>query len=223
MFQFQLPYREAIKIAKKLAHSVAKEEHRRWSLQGFYLTREQDGNHYAISTDGRKLTKIKINPVYGEEGAIMKLPFPAMIFPAVALKQIEQIKLASSDKSRRFVMFKIDNLDYRIELDDLVFVGRLHGGEYPDYQRIVPDYKSFTNQYGTEGFSPVYLAEIMKAASYDAEQFKATATPVRFFFEAGNAGVILEERDPDILYVVYPMRARGFPEHKHEQAGQPAA
>jgi DNA polymerase III sliding clamp (beta) subunit (PCNA family) len=212
MFQFALPYREAIKIAKKLAHSISTEE-TRYYLNGIFI-HKTDGKHIAVSTDGHMLSKIELLVDDSYEGE-----FPSVIFPAQVVKQIEQIKLAASEKKNAVVLISIDAnaLRYEIDCRGQTSGGRLIDGHFPDYTRVIPaDWKSFTNEYGGQGFSPLYLAAIMKAASFNAETFKADTRPVRMFFQGGNAAII-QETDPAVLYIIMPLRA-AFPQHKHPVA-----
>jgi DNA polymerase III sliding clamp (beta) subunit (PCNA family) len=230
MFQFSIPYREAIKIAKKLAHSMSTEE-TRYYLKGFFMHQAADGKHYAVSTDGHMLTRIQINPKYGEEPdptAIATMPkqkveFPAVIFPAQAVKQIEGIKVKASEKDKSFVTFRVQREGeavlrhrYEIECGDYLGSGKLIEGTYPDYQRIIPsNWRQYTNTYqgqtslgnGQEcGFAARYLARIMKAASYDADHFKEGHGAVQFHFDGASAAVVTERNDKSVLYIIMPTR-----------------
>lgn len=206
MITFSLQYREAIKIAKKLAHSMSNEE-TRYYLKGFFMHKNSDGKHFAVSTDGHRLTRIEVNPVYEGE-------FPSVIFPREAVKQIVGIKLSAADKKKQLVTFQIDGLKYQIECLGQVAGGKLVDGTFPDYSRTIPaGYKDYTNEYRTEGFSSVYLAEVMEAASYDADHFKASSRAVRILFQGGYPAVILEE-DATVLYILMPRRS-SFPLHEH--------
>jgi DNA polymerase III sliding clamp (beta) subunit (PCNA family) len=204
---FTLTYAEALKMAKKLAHSVSKQETRDY-LCGFFVHRSED-KHYAVSTDGHMLTRLEINPDYDPKGE-----FPAVIFPTAAIKQIESFKLSMSERRNATVLFSVDGLLYEIECLGRKAGGKLVDGHYPDYSRVIPSgWQCYTNEYQREGFSPVYLAAVMKAASYNANTFKAEARPVRLFFEGGGPAVV-QENDPAVLYIVMPMRS-ALPEHRH--------
>lgn len=208
MFQFSLQYKEAIKIAKKVAHSMGKEEIR-YYLKSFFLHKADDGKHYAVSTDGHRLTRLEVHT------AMYDGSFPGMIFPASAIKQIESLK--PSNKSKSMVAFKIDDSSaYTIECEGQIAGGKLLEATYPDYHRVIPSgWQDFGNEYKDIGFSPVYLGEIMKAASYNADTFGKSQNAIRIFFEGGSPAVIVEEKDPSVLYVLMPKRAF-MPEHQHK-------
>jgi DNA polymerase-3 subunit beta len=207
MFTFTLTYAEALKMAKKLAHSVGKQE-TRYYLCGFFVHRS-DENHYAVSTDGHMLTRLEIHPEYDPKGE-----FPAVIFPTGAIKQIESFRLSTSERKNATVLFSIDGLLYEIECLGQKAGGKLVDGHYPDYSRVIPGgWRDYTNEYANEGFSPIYLAAVLKAASYNAERFKADTRPVRLFFEGGSPAVV-QESDPSVLYIIMPMRSV-LPEHRH--------
>ncbi len=207
MFTFSLPYFVAVKLAKKLAHSVDTRE-TRYYMCGFFLHKADDGKHYAVSTNGHIMTRLEIVPEYDGE-------FPAVIFPTEALKQIERMK--PDNKKRSVVTFRVDPKIHFYEIDcELQRAGgKLIDGNYPDYTRCIPSgWRSYTNEYGGVGFSPIYLASIMKAASYDANTFKASSDGVRIFFEKEGPAVITEVKDSTVHYVIMPTRGGDFHEHK---------
>jgi DNA polymerase III sliding clamp (beta) subunit (PCNA family) len=211
MFQFTLLYPEAIKIAKKLAHSVSKEE-TRYYLNGFFMHKAEDGRHFAASTNGHIMTRLEVNPEYDTSQE-----FPAAIFPTAAIKQLESFRPSVSVRARMTVTFHVDadNHVYQIECDGQSFGGQLINANYPDYTRVIPaGWESFTNEYGNCGFSPVYLAAIFKAASHSAKDFKPIASSVRMFFSADRPCVIQEAKDPSVLYLIMPIRS-SLEEHRH--------
>jgi DNA polymerase III sliding clamp (beta) subunit (PCNA family) len=210
MFTFSMPYSDAWKIAKKIAHSMSTDANR-YYLNGFFVHRAEGGEHYAVSTDGHKLTRIRLRVGNCSQG-----DFPAVIFPTQTVKQIESIKLSLIEKQDCVVEFRVNADQHRYEVECLgqTFGGKLAEGNFPDYMRVIPSgWREFTNEYGECGFSPIYLAEIMKAASYDAVKFKASTSGVRMFFENGSPGVVVEEKDPSVLYVIMPMRT-SMPKHE---------
>lgn len=207
MITFSLQYKEAMKIAKKLAHSAGKEQIR-YYLMGFFLHRADDGKHYAVSTDGLRLTRLEVSPTYEGE-------FPPVIFPTAAIKQIEGLK--PDKESKAIVTFKVDGLGYSIECEGQSAGGKLIDGTYPDYQRVIPaGWPDYSNEYGGCGLSAALLAEIAKAAAYDADFLKpGKSRPIRIFSENNSPSVITECGDPSVLYVLMPMRTTAT-EHWHK-------
>lgn len=215
MFTFTIQYTEAMKIAKKLAHSMSNQESR-YYLCGVFMHKDGE-QHYAVSTDGHMLTRLTIAPRYETDD------FPSVIFPASLIKQLDGLKLSAGTRTTATVTFRVAKSRYEIECLGQIAGGKLVDGTYPDYQRVIPmGWQSFTNEYVDTGFSPVYLSAILKAASYDAGAFKATATPVRMFFSGQQPAVLIEAKDPKVLYVLMPMRTE-LPEHRHTVATSEAA
>lgn len=206
MFTFRMPYPLALKLAKKLAHSISKEE-RRPTLRGFLIHKHQDGNYYAVSTDGHRLTRVQFHGEYESDQG----DFPASILPAKALGQIESFKVDRALRNLAEVVVRIDASaqKYQIECGDSLHGGALVPGPFPDYDRVMPkEWEQFKNEYGGNGFNARYLAEVGRAASYDAEAFayRRRDRAIRVRFQESNPAVITEP-DKEVLYLLMPMSA----------------
>lgn len=197
-----------MKIAKKIAQSVS-DEQTRYYLNGFFMHKADDGKHYAVSTDGHRMTRIEVNPDYSGV-------FPSVIFPTATIKQILSFKPDRARREKAVVTVQVDpeRHHYEMTCGDVGVSGKLVDGTYPDYNRVIPNFESYQNEYGDCGFSPKLLSEIFEAASYCVTQFRAIATPVRMFFQEGSPAVILESKDPSVMYVIMPMRS-SFKKHSH--------
>jgi hypothetical protein len=138
-----------------------------------------------------------------------------VIFPTLAIRQIEQIELNPNDRRGLPATFFIEHVSYRIECYDQTFVGKLIEGTFPDYARVIPEgWVAFPNEYGKYAFSPIYIAAIMEAVSFSPEQFEATANPMRMFLSDGNPAVIQETSDPGVVYDIMTT-GTSLPEHWH--------
>lgn len=204
MFEFRISYIEAMRMVRKLSHSIAKPGTRP-NLEGFFIHKHADGNHYAISTDGHRLTRICLHGEYeGDQG-----DFPAVIFPPIALKQLESLKVSHKLHKLPIIKIKIDTVSftYRFEALDNVIGSRLVNETYPDYDKVFPkDWQAFKNEYENYGFNAKYLSDIAKAASWDSVslKYKNRTHPIRIHFQGANPAVITEP-DKDVTYLIMPM------------------
>ena len=198
MFNFSLTYYQALKIAKKLAHSMSNQE-TRYYLCGFYIG-ESGGRIVAVSTDGHRMTRITINPSYDKTQA-----FGAMIFPREAAKQIESFK-PEGKKDEAEVVFSVDGLAYRITCGHQSVGGKLIDGTYPDFERVIPSDWDGERCKAKIGFNARYLADLGKAVAIDQVGKVAKFNGACLHIIDENSPVVITEKDKSVMHVLMPMR-----------------
>ncbi len=122
----EFQYNELDKIFSKLTFSVSQDDSRP-ELTGILFSQKRKYLDF-VSTDGFRLSlrRVKGSSMLEENG---KMIFPAkIILEALSLKTKKSIFMYVQKKTNQ-VVFEVENV---------IFVGRLISGEFPNYERVIP-------------------------------------------------------------------------------------
>lgn len=121
--KFRLSDAEAMRVARRVTHSISDEE-MRFYLNGVHLRQKETGL-FAVSTDGRRLTETLI-------AAELDGEIPGVIIPQIMIEALHAIA---------------EHGDVEVVVDDrkIAFAGgswhaisKLIDGTFPDYERVLP-------------------------------------------------------------------------------------
>lgn len=128
---FRMKREQFVSVFSNITFSVSQEESRP-QLTGVFIEVVDDGVNF-VSTDGYRMTmkKIKEKEVKRKEGLIVSVK---LINEVISLKGNEDISLFVNEKESQVIF----------EVGDVLVVGRMIGGAFPDYLNVLPK-KSLTS------------------------------------------------------------------------------
>lgn len=123
------------KIIKNVVFAAATDDSRP-VLNGVFLKsiREKQGEHFFVATDGYRLSFKKIEVKAGGGGNV------TLIIPSRILKEVGFLidKEESQDDKKVDVFLTPPQNQIKFKIGDSMLVGRLIEGEFPDYEKIIP-------------------------------------------------------------------------------------
>jgi DNA polymerase-3 subunit beta len=169
---FPLAQADVLEMIGQTIFSVSDDE-TRYYMNGVYLERK-DGKLVMVATDGRRLSYIEKNAEAPE--------FSGIIIPPKALNLIR--KLASGQGTMNLA---INDKQLYVQFDNQKIHSNLIEGQFPNYQRVIPESQSFTIGMKKEEFT-----EALKRVSLLAEQ---KAKRIYLTVSEGNLMVNTEESE----------------------------
>lgn len=124
VYEFKRPEME--RIFPQLSFAVANDDTRP-ELTGILFAQQEDETHF-VATDGFRLSVVSLkNSQILPAGK--KIIFPVRIInEAMSLKEAKTVTLFIDEKTSQVIF----------ETDDIILVGRLIRGDFPNYQKVVP-------------------------------------------------------------------------------------
>lgn len=169
---FPLAQGDVLEMIGQTIFSVSDDE-TRYYMNGVYLERK-DGKLIMVATDGRRLSYIEKNADVPE--------FAGIIIPPKALNLIR--KLASGQGTMNLA---INDKQLYVQFDNQKIHSNLIEGQFPNYQRVIPESQSFAIGLKKEEF-----IEALKRVSLLAEQ---KAKRIYLTVSEGNLMVNTEESE----------------------------
>jgi DNA polymerase-3 subunit beta len=169
---FPLAQADVLEMIGQTIFSVSDDE-TRYYMNGVYLERK-DGKLVMVATDGRRLSYIEKNAEAPE--------FSGIIIPPKALNLIR--KLASGQGTMNIA---INDKQLYVQFDNQKIHSNLIEGQFPNYQRVIPESQSFAIGLKKEEF-----VEALKRVSLLAEQ---KAKRIYLTVSDGNLMVNTEESE----------------------------
>lgn len=129
--EFKINPKDFINIIDKTRFSIS-DDSSRYYLNGLFIhTVEEDGDKklVGVSTDGHKLSIIKLNYYNGET------PVAGVIIPKKTLPEIKKVLLNTKEEE---VVVSLSKTKIKIENSSTTIISKLIDAEFPDYKRVVP-------------------------------------------------------------------------------------
>lgn len=128
--EFSLSVADLKRMIEKTRFAISTEE-TRYYLNGIYFhTIEEDGATLcAVATDGHRLAKVEIPMPDGASG------MPGIIIPRKTVGELH--KLLEGDDETVSISLSDSKIEFRIA--QTVVTSKLIDGNYPDYNRVIPD------------------------------------------------------------------------------------
>lgn len=147
-----------VSVFSNITFSVSMEESRP-QLTGIFMDVVDDGVNF-VSTDGYRMTmkKVKEKEIKRKEGLIVSVK---LINEVISLKGEEDVSLFVNEKESQVVF----------EVGEVLVVGRMIGGAFPDYLNVLPKSPSTTVVFDREG-----LLQNVRLASVFAKDNSNIAT-----------------------------------------------
>ena len=124
--RFQLDQTEALRIARRLTHSISDKETRHY-LNGICL-RQNGTKIVAASTDGRRLSEITVTTEL--DGKL-----PDIIIPKVAIETLHDV----ATYGNAVIDVAADDRRIAFSCGSWHAISKLINGTFPDYQRLIPE------------------------------------------------------------------------------------
>ena len=183
---FPLAQADVLEMIGQTIFSVSDDE-TRYYMNGVYLERK-DSKLIMVATDGRRLSYIEKNVDAPE--------FTGIIIPPKALNLIR--KLASGQGTMNLA---INDKQLYVQFDNQKIHSNLIEGQFPNYQRVIPESQSFTIGLKKEEF-----VEALKRVSLLAEQ---KAKRIYLTVSEGNLMVNTEESEMGMAKEEIPCEYQG--------------
>jgi DNA polymerase-3 subunit beta len=129
--EFSLKSDDLAMILDKARFSIS-DDLSRYYLTGLFLhtLQEMDGLKLtAVSTDGHRLTVIKLNHYTGD------IPLDGVIIPKKALFEVRRMISLSQQQE---VKISVSRVKIKFEWETSTIISKLIDGEFPDYSRVLP-------------------------------------------------------------------------------------
>lgn len=125
--QFKMKQKTLQDLLYRTAFTVSREDNR-YVLTGV-LAELENGQASFVGTDGRRLAK-----------SCAKVELDSSITGRfiIPLKAVEEILKCLTDDEEQEVTLSLTNDKFQVELDEIRVVTKLLTGEYPDYQKVIP-------------------------------------------------------------------------------------
>ena len=138
-----------------------------------------------VATDGFRLStkSIKlVNPIKladGQESLNLLIPARSLVEVTKLAKNAKKVKIGLTPDGNQVVFV----------LDDLEIVSRLSEGQYPDYQRIIPDSSSTKVQIGRDDFAQsIKMASVFAHESANVVRFTVNSESLQLSANAPQVG-----------------------------------
>ncbi|MGL1922375.1 MAG: DNA polymerase III subunit beta [Hyphomicrobiales bacterium] len=128
--EFNLSVGDLKRMIEKTRFAISTEE-TRYYLNGIYFhtIEEDDAKLCAVATDGHRLAKVEIAMPEGASG------MPGIIIPRKTVGELH--KLLEKDDENVAISLSDSKIEFRI--GQTVVTSKLIDGNYPDYNRVIPD------------------------------------------------------------------------------------
>lgn len=128
--EFSLSVADLKRMIEKTRFAISTEE-TRYYLNGIYFhtTEEGDNKLCAVATDGHRLAKVELAMPAGASG------MPGIILPRKTVGELH--KLLEGDDENVAISLSDSKIEFRI--GETVVTSKLIDGNYPDYNRVIPD------------------------------------------------------------------------------------
>jgi len=129
--RFSLPAADLTRLVDKTRFAISTEE-TRYYLNGIYLHAIGDGEEpalRAVATDGHRLARVEAPLPDGARG------MPGVIVPRKTVNELRKLLEDFDDQ----VSVALSDVKIRFELGTAVLTSKLIDGNFPDYQRVIPE------------------------------------------------------------------------------------
>lgn len=188
----KIPQKTLKEVLFQTAFAVSRED-TRYVLTGVYL-HIAGGVASFVGTDGKRLAKataqIDVDPNFSGTAVI-------------PLKAIEEIQKALNDEGDAELFLMSDKI--ALSADKLIIISKLLSGDYPDFQRVIPEKSDITVQ--------VHREELMSCLRQVSLFTADTAHSVRFTLAAGELTLIANHSEVGEGKTSMPVNYTGAPLH----------
>lgn len=129
--EFKILTQNFINIIDKTRFSIS-DDPGRYYLNGLFIqtVNEEDGLKFCgVSTDGHRLSVIKVNGFNGKESV------SGVIIPKKALPEIKKVLCSTNEEE---VTIYLSKTKIKVETNDTIIISKLIDAEFPDYNRVIP-------------------------------------------------------------------------------------
>ena len=127
---FTMPAKDLAAMLNQTAFSMAQDE-TRFHLNGIYFHVHQGTELRAVSTDGHRLSKVRMDLPTGSQ------EMPGVIISRKTVGELQSfLKDAGKDGH---VNISVSPTMIRFQLDGMMLLSRLVDGTFPDYERVIPE------------------------------------------------------------------------------------